>query len=186
MLFTRTLGWVTKTGTRGERSRPNHRKQRNGGDYLGAVHAVGVACARWAWRQRENCSVKSFFRKNQRINAKSEPSKCSRLAISRRRQSYAMIGVELRTPGRFSSNLEDGSAHLHTSRIVVKMRLWSRRKETVSLWCKKNYGGGCKRSRKANKVGSDIAEWMGFFYCLQSAPENPEATESITGISLYK
>ena len=32
-----------------------------------------------------------------------------------------MIGVELRTQGRFSSNLEDGSAHLHTSRIVVKI-----------------------------------------------------------------
>ena len=26
-LFTRSLGWVTKTGTRGERSRPNHRKE---------------------------------------------------------------------------------------------------------------------------------------------------------------
>ena len=43
--------------------RPNHRKQRNGGDDLGAVRAVGVACARWAWRQRENCTVNSFFRK---------------------------------------------------------------------------------------------------------------------------
>ena len=117
---------MTNTGTRGERSRPNNRKQRNGGDDLGAVDAVGGAFARWAWRQRENGSVKSFFRKKQRINAKSEPSKCRRLAISRRRQSYAMIGVELRTPGalgggRFSSNLEDGSAHLHTSRIVVKI-----------------------------------------------------------------
>ena len=113
---------MTKTGTRGERSRPNHRKQRNGGDDLGAMRAVGVACARWAWRQRENCSVNSFFReKKQRINAKSEPSKCSRLAISRRRQSYAMIGVELRTLGEIWSNLEDGSAHLHTSRIVVKI-----------------------------------------------------------------
>ena len=94
--FTRTLGWVTKTGTRGERSRPNQRKQRNCGDDLGAVRA---ACARWAWRQRENCSVKSFFRKKAKDKCKSEPSKCSRLAISRLRQSYAMIGVELRTHG---------------------------------------------------------------------------------------
>ena len=37
--------------------------------------------------------------KNQRINAKSEPSKCSGLAISKRRQIYAMIGVELRKQG---------------------------------------------------------------------------------------
>ena len=33
--------------------------------------------------------------KKQSINAKSEPSKCSGLAISRRRQNYAKIGVEL-------------------------------------------------------------------------------------------
>ena len=41
---------------------------------------------------------------------------------------YAMIGVELRT-GRFSSNLEDGSVktHLHTSPIVVKIRVCRRR-----------------------------------------------------------
>ena len=63
------------------------------------VRAVGVAYARWAWRQRENCSVKKNSVKKQRINAKSELSKCSRLPISRRRQSYAMIGVELRTHG---------------------------------------------------------------------------------------
>ena len=105
---------MTKNGTRGERSRPNHRKQRNGGDDLGSVRAVGVATTRKLQR-------KIFFLKKQRINANSEPSKCSRMAISRRRQSYAMIGVELRTPGRFSSNLEDGSAHLHTTRIVVKI-----------------------------------------------------------------
>ena len=50
--------------------------------------------------KRENCSVKSFFFvKKQRINTKSEPSKRSGLAISRRRQIYAMIGVELRTHG---------------------------------------------------------------------------------------
>ena len=32
--------------------------------------------------------------KKQRINAKSEPSKCSGLAISRRRQIYASLGLE--------------------------------------------------------------------------------------------
>ena len=37
--------------------------------------------------------------KKKGINAKSEPSKCSGLAISRRRQIYARIGVELRTQG---------------------------------------------------------------------------------------
>ena len=37
--------------------------------------------------------------KKQRINTTSEPSKCSRLPISRRRQMYAMIGVELRPHG---------------------------------------------------------------------------------------
>ena len=34
---------------------------------------------------------------------------------------YTMIGVENKRAGRFSSNLEDGSANLHTSRIVVKI-----------------------------------------------------------------
>ena len=38
-------------------------------------------------------------KKKLRINAKSEPSKCSGLAISRRKQIYAMIGVELRPQG---------------------------------------------------------------------------------------
>ena len=33
------------------------------------------------------------------INAKSEPSKCSGMAISRHRQIYARIGVELRSQG---------------------------------------------------------------------------------------
>ena len=37
--------------------------------------------------------------KKQSINAKSEPSKCSGLAISRRRQNYAKIGVEFRPQG---------------------------------------------------------------------------------------
>ena len=59
--------------------------------------------------KRENCSVTFPPVKKQRINAKIEPSKCSGLAISRHRQIYALIGVELRTRGRFSSNLVDGS-----------------------------------------------------------------------------
>ena len=50
------------------------------------VRAVGVA------------TLNAFFRKKQMINAKSKRSKCCGLAISRRRQIYAMIGVELRTP----------------------------------------------------------------------------------------
>ena len=33
-----------------------------------------------------------------------------------------MIGVELRILGENLSNLEDGSAHLHTTRIVVTIR----------------------------------------------------------------
>ena len=37
--------------------------------------------------------------KKQRINVKSYPSKCSGLAISRRRQIHARIGVELRPQG---------------------------------------------------------------------------------------
>ena len=37
--------------------------------------------------------------KKQSISAKSEPSKCSGLAISRRRQNYAKIGVEFRPQG---------------------------------------------------------------------------------------
>ena len=90
------------------------------------MYLAAERCARWAWRarggrgdiKRENCSVKSFFRKKQRINAKSEPSKCSGLAISRRRLEW-----NCERAGRFSSNLDDGSVktHLHTSPIVVKM-----------------------------------------------------------------
>ena len=41
-------------------------------------------------------NANSVKKKKQRINANSEPSKCSRLALSRRRQIYAMNGVELR------------------------------------------------------------------------------------------
>ena len=51
------------------------------------VRAVGVA------------TLNANSVKKQRINAKSEPSKCSGLAISRRRQIYAMIGVEMRPQG---------------------------------------------------------------------------------------
>ena len=57
--------------------------------------------------------------KKQRINAKNEPSKCSGLAISRRRQIYAMIGVELR-PQRLEKDIFVRT-HLHTARIVVRM-----------------------------------------------------------------
>ena len=53
------------------------------------VRAVGVA----------TLNANSVKKKKQRINAKREPSKCSRLAISRRRQIYAMIGVESRPHG---------------------------------------------------------------------------------------
>ena len=53
------------------------------------VRAVGVA----------TLNANSVKKKKQRINAKSEPSKCSGLAISRRRQIYARIGVELRPLG---------------------------------------------------------------------------------------
>ena len=61
------------------------------------VRAVGVACARWEWRHETRISVKK-----QRINAKTESSKGSGLVISKRRQIYAMIGVELRTLGEIS------------------------------------------------------------------------------------
>ena len=75
--------------------------------YLAEERAVGVACARWAWRARGGRGVRAVgvatlnanSVKKQRINAKSQPSKCSGLAISRRRQIYAMIGVELRPHG---------------------------------------------------------------------------------------
>ena len=51
------------------------------------VRAVGVA------------TLNANSVKKQIINAKSEPSKCSGLAISRRRQNYAKIGVEFRPQG---------------------------------------------------------------------------------------
>ena len=49
--------------------------------------------------------------KKQRINAKSEPSKSSGLAISRRRQIYARIGVELRPQARKGHICEDTFAY---------------------------------------------------------------------------
>ena len=52
------------------------------------VRAVGVATLN-----------ANSVKKKQRINAKSEPPKCSGLALSRRRHIYAMIGVELRPQG---------------------------------------------------------------------------------------
>ena len=52
-----------------------------------AMRAVGVA------------TLNAFFRKKQRINAKSERYRCCGLAIARSRQIYAMIGVELRMAG---------------------------------------------------------------------------------------
>ena len=51
------------------------------------VRAVGVA------------TLNANSVKKQSIIAKSEPSKCTGLAISRRRQIYARIGVELRPQG---------------------------------------------------------------------------------------
>ena len=51
------------------------------------VRAVGVA------------TLNANSVKKQSINAKSEPSKCSGLAISRRRQNYVNIGVEFRPQG---------------------------------------------------------------------------------------
>ena len=54
---------------------------------LRGVRAMGVA------------TLNANSVKKQSINAKSEPSKCSGLAISRRRQNYAKIGVEFRPQG---------------------------------------------------------------------------------------
>ena len=57
--------------------------------------------------------------KKQRINANSEPSKCSGLAISRRRQIYALIWS-----GISAARLEKDifvRTHLHAARIVVRI-----------------------------------------------------------------
>ena len=59
--------------------------------------------------------------KKQRINAKSKPSKCSRVAISRRRQIYVMIGVELR-PQKLKKDIFVRT-HLHTAHIVVRISI---------------------------------------------------------------
>ena len=56
--------------------------------------------------------------KKKRIHAKNEPSKCSGLAISRRRQIYAIIGVELRPMLEKDIFVR---THLHTARIVVRI-----------------------------------------------------------------
>ena len=76
------------------------------------MRAVGVA------------TLNAFFRKKQRLNAKSERFKCCGLAVSRRRQLYAMIGVELRNDertGRCSSNLEDTFAYgSYSSKDVIQ------------------------------------------------------------------
>ena len=72
-----------------------------------AVCAVGVA------------TLNANSVKKLRINAKNEPSKCSGLAISRRRQIYALIGVELRTQ-RLEKDIFVRT-HLHTTRIVVSI-----------------------------------------------------------------
>ena len=62
------------------------------------IQHVGITC------RRAVCAVgvatlNANSVKKQSINAKSERSKCSGLAISRRRQIYAMIGVEFRLHG---------------------------------------------------------------------------------------
>ena len=63
------------------------------------VRAVGVA------------TLNANSVKKQSINAKSEPSKCSGLAISRRRQNYAKIGVEFRPQARKGHICEDSLAY---------------------------------------------------------------------------
>ena len=62
------------------------------------VRAVGVA------------TLNANSVKKQSINAKSEPFKCSGLAISRRRRIYARIEKDIFV-----------RTHLHTSQIVVRL-----------------------------------------------------------------
>ena len=64
-----------------------------------AVRAVGVA------------TLNAFFRKQAKDKRKKLAVQMLRTAISTCRQIYAMIGVELRMLGRFSSNLEDTFAY---------------------------------------------------------------------------
>ena len=71
------------------------------------VRAVGVA------------TLNANSVKKQSINAKSEPSKCSGLAISRHRQNYAKIGVEFR-PARKGHICEDSLAYASYSSKDVK------------------------------------------------------------------
>ena len=85
------------------------------------VRAVGVA------------TLNAFFRKKQRIHAKSERSKCCGLAISRRGQMYAMIGVELRTHGRFSSNIEDTFAYgSYSSKDYIQLCMYTSNRHVVT------------------------------------------------------
>ena len=67
------------------------------------VRAVGVA------------TLNANSVKKQSINAKSEPSKCSGLAIPRRRRIYAMIGVEFRPQARKGHICEDTFAFVSNS-----------------------------------------------------------------------
>ena len=68
-----------------------------------------------------------------------------------------MIGVELRTSGRLSSNLEDGSVktHLHTSPIVVKIKSnqWS-----ITLYLVSKQLGTTNRTR-AHTGLMDRLQW---------------------------
>ena len=62
--------------------------------------------------------------KKQSINAKSEPSKCSGLAMSRRRQNYAKIGVEFRPQGKTNRHIcEDSLAYVSYSSNDVSIVL---------------------------------------------------------------
>ena len=73
-----------------------------------SVRAVGVA------------TLNANSVKKQRINAKSEPSKCIGLAISRRRQIYAIFVWSGIAAARLEKDIFVRT-HLHTARIVVRM-----------------------------------------------------------------
>ena len=78
---------------------------------LRGVRAVGVA------------TLNANSVKKQNINAKSEPSKCSGLAISRRRQNYAKIGVEFRCKARKGHICEDSLAYAsYSSKDIIVPR----------------------------------------------------------------
>ena len=71
-----------------------------------AVRAVGVA------------TLNAFFCKKAKDQCKSERSKCCGLAISRRRQIYAMTSGITNARGDLRQILR---THLHTARIVVRI-----------------------------------------------------------------